>query len=178
MPPVPMLRRMRPLAFAVLGLLFLVACSPTAGSGANDGGEAGSGGGAMSLKGGSFTGTAQSGVITLSITSEASARVARLAEIRLAVPTGDLTFPVGCDACTESDSFCVDGGKTALLRIEVANLDATGRAAVGVTCGGQPLTLRATSDSPAAATSDKPSTVTLRGTHIGGSPWAASANLL
>lgn len=162
-------------AFASVVLFVLVSCSAVGVTG-NDGGAEGGVGGTITAKSASYTGAASGGVLTMGLTNDGTAAVAGLKEVRITVPSGELVFPSACVSClVGTDSWCVGASASSTLKMNVSKLDVSGGAALGTTCKGASYAIGATTDSPSAATSDLPTSVTLKGTFTDGSPWAATA---
>lgn len=164
--------------FAVIVLFALEACSPVSAAGDAGDGGASSNGGTVSMKTASFNGTVSQGSFSFVMENTNSLDVATMTEVRIATGSGEIVFPTACTRCKESDVWCVGHGTTKTgARIDVVNLSTTGSAAISLLCNGSALRSGATTDSPAAATSDVPTSLTMKGTFSDGSKWTASANV-
>lgn len=160
------------LAFYGVGLFVLFGCTSAAGLGGDAGGP--TNGGTVSMKSPSFSGTTSAGRVSFVLANDSNADVDGLVEVKVTTASGVLTFPGACTKCT-TDAWCVKGGKSANVTLDLTALDTTGRGTVTTTCKGAPYALAVTSDSPAASTADTPTSISLKGGYVGGTPWTTTA---
>lgn len=158
-------------------LIVCLACSSTNATGTDGGTTAATG--SIGLGNTSFVGTASSGTLSLSLANNASLDVKGITEVHITTSSGVLTLQGGCAQCLSgADPWCVAAGKTSgLAAFQVSQLDTTGAGQIQFSCNGSTGTLQVTSDSPAAATSDVPSAVLVKGTYSNNTPWSASATI-